>query len=160
VRGKTGKVGAFYVKVKAPELAAINEEKEFPKARLQVSDVREIYNAQLGSENGKEKHTVVDYDEISWFYAHTRGIKTDEKSYLEIHNFADPKKPVLLFGENAKTDESGAIKVKINWRQIKNKVNFLTVYAIVKENNADGEVLYDADGNFSMATAKLMKSRD
>ncbi len=33
----------------------------------------------------------------------------------------------------------------------------MTVYAIIKEKNQDGKVLYDADGDFSMATAKLRK---
>ena len=158
VKKLTGKNGAFYAKVKAPELTAINDGMKFPKIRLLVNDVKEIYSAQLGSEDGKEKHMIVDYDEISWFYAHTRGIKTDENLYLEIRDSVVGRDPLLLIVKNIKVDESGVIKVKINWALIKNKVSFLTVYAIVKENNADGKVLYDADGSFSMATAKLMKS--
>ena len=138
----------------APELITKNKK----LGRVDVQDVKEIYSAQIGSEDGKEKHMVVDYDEISWFYAHTRGIKTDENLYLEIRDSVFGKDPLLLIGKNVKVDESGVIKVKINWALIKNKVSFLTVYAIVKENNADGKVLYDADGSFSMATAKLMKS--
>lgn len=158
VKNLTGKVGAFYVKVEASELTALNDGKEFPKVKLEVSYKREIYSAQLGSEDGKEKHTIVDYDEISWFHAHTRGIKTNEKLYFEIRNSISGKDPQLLYAENVKPDQSGVITVKINWNGIKDKVNFLTVYAMVRENNADGKVLYDADGSFSMATAKLMKS--
>jgi len=156
IKGKAGKHGELYVKVTAPEIIAINEGEKLGK--VDVQDIKEIYSAQIGSEDGKEKHTVVDYDEISWFYAHTRGIKTNENLYLEIRDSVFGKDPLLLIGKNIKVDESGVIKVKINWALIKNKASFLTVYAIVKENNADGKVLYDADGSFSMATAKLMKS--
>jgi len=156
IKGKAGKHGELYVKVTAPKIIAINEGEKLGK--VDVQDIKEIYSAQIGSEDGKEKHFLVDYDEISWFYAHTRGIKTDENLYLEIRDSVFGKDPLLLIGKNIKVDESGVIKVKINWALIKNKASFLTVYAIVKENNADGKVLYDADGSFSMATAKLMKS--
>jgi len=156
IKSKAGKHGELYVKVTAPEIFALNEGKKLGK--VDVQGIKEIYSAQIGSEDGKEKHMVVDYDEISWFYAHTRGSKTDEKLYLEIRDSVVGRDPLLLIGKNIKADESGVIKVKINWALIKNKVSFLTVYAIVKENNADGKVLYDADGSFSKATAKLMKS--
>ena len=78
IKSRAGKHGELYVKATAPEIIALNEGKKLGK--VDVLDTREIYSAQIGSEDGKEKHMVVDYDEISWFYAHTRVIKTDEKT--------------------------------------------------------------------------------
>ncbi|MET3038358.1 glycosyl hydrolase 108 family protein [Chryseobacterium sp. NRRL B-14859] len=118
---------------------------------------KEIFNAKLGSEDGKEKHTVVDYDEVSFFYANSRGITPKEDLYLEIRDSVLGRDPLLLHQANVKADQNGVIKQKIIWNNIKNKVNLLTVYAIIKEKNKDGKVLYDADGDYSMATAKLKK---
>ncbi|MGO4709817.1 PAAR-like protein [Chryseobacterium sp. 2TAF14] len=158
MKGKTGSHGLIYAKVTAPELIAIGEGKDFPKSyKLDVEDKKEIYSAILGSADGKEKHTLVDYDEISYFYAHTRGIKPSENLYLEIRNSVFGKDPLLLYAKNVKVDKSGVIREKIVWNNIRNKINLLTVYAMVKENNTDGKVLYDADGNLGMAAAKLKK---
>ncbi len=121
-------------------------------------DARETYNAQLGSEDGKEKHFLVDYDEISWFYAQSRGIKPEQKLYLEIRKVIKGTDPLLLYQDNVKADESGVIRQKIVWNNINNKINFLTVYAMVRENDKNGKVLYDADGSFSMATSNLLKN--
>ncbi|MGO4710842.1 hypothetical protein AB4Y90_17390, partial [Chryseobacterium sp. 2TAF14] len=88
---------------------------------------------------------------------HTRGIKPSENLYLEIRNSVFGKDPLLLYANNVKVDKSGVIREKIVWNNIRNKINLLTVYAMVKENNTDGKVLYDADGNLGMAAAKLKK---
>ncbi|NML70325.1 DUF4280 domain-containing protein [Chryseobacterium sp. RP-3-3] len=158
MKDKAGNQGLIYAKVSVPKLIATGEGQSFPKTyKLDVQDKREIYNAIFGSANGKEKHTIVDYDEISYLYAHSRGISASENLYLEIRDSVFGKDPLLLFQTNIKADQSGVIKQRIVWNNIKNKVNSLTVYAIIKENNKEGKVLYDADGDFSMATAKLKK---
>ncbi|MET3038354.1 PAAR-like protein [Chryseobacterium sp. NRRL B-14859] len=158
MRNKTGDQGSIYVKISAPELVAKGEGQVFPKTyKLNVQDKKEIFNAKLGSEDGKEKHTVVDYDEVSFFYANSRGITPKENLYLEIRDSVLGRDPLLLHQANVKADQNGVIKQKIIWNNIKNKVNLLTVYAIIKEKDKDGKVLYDADGDYSMATAKLKK---
>ncbi|WP_353150188.1 PAAR-like protein [Chryseobacterium sp.] len=158
MRNKTGDQGSIYVKISAPELVATGEGQVFPKTyKLNVQDKKEIFNAKLGSEDGKEKHTVVDYDEVSFFYANSRGITPKEDLYLEIRDSVLGRDPLLLHQANVKADQNGVIKQKIIWNNIKNKVNLLTVYAIIKEKDKDGKVLYDADGDYSMATAKLKK---
>ncbi len=79
MKGKTGNHGEIYIKVSAPELIAIGEEKNFPTSyKLDVEDVKEVYSAIIGSADGKKKHTLVDYDEVSYFYANKRGIKPTE----------------------------------------------------------------------------------
>ncbi len=156
IKKKAGNHGELYVKINAPDLTATNESKKLGK--LDVQDKTEIYNAQLGSEDGKEKHFLVDYDEISWFYAQSRGIKPEQKLYLEIRKVIKGIDPLLLYQDNVKADESGVIKQKIVWNNINNKINFLTVYAMVRENDKNGKVLYDADGSFSMATSNLLKN--
>lgn len=158
MKGKTGDHGEIFIKVSVPELIVIGEGKDFPTSyKLDVEDVREIYSAIIGSADGKEKHTLVDYDEVSYFYAHTRGIKPSENLYLEIPKVVFGSDPVLLEAKNVKVDKSGVIREKIIWNNIKNKVNLLTVYGIVKEKDSDGKVLYDADGNLGMAATKLQK---
>ncbi|QIY91596.1 PAAR-like protein [Chryseobacterium gallinarum] len=158
MKNKAGNQGLIYAKISAPDVVAIGEGLPFPKTyKLDVQDKKEIFNAKLGSEDGSEKHTVVDYDEISYFYANSRGIKPDESLFLEIRDSVLGRDPLLLQQVNVKADQNGIIKQKIIWNGIKNKVNLLTVYAIVKEKNQDGKVLYDADGDYSMATAKLRK---
>ncbi|MBD3907304.1 DUF4280 domain-containing protein [Chryseobacterium sp. C-2] len=158
MKTKTGNHGLIFGKLSVDGLTAKGEEIASPKKyKLDVEDRKEIYSALLGSADGKEKHTIVDYDEISYFYAHTRGIKPSETLYLQILDSVLGNDTKLLYANNVKVDESGAIKEKIVWNNIKKKVNLLTVYAMVREKNADGKVLYDADGNFSMATAKLKK---
>ncbi|WP_430827552.1 N-acetylmuramidase domain-containing protein [Chryseobacterium indologenes] len=158
MKNKAGNQGLIYAKISAPDVVAIGEGLPFPKTyKLDVQDKKEIFNAKLGSEDGSEKHTVVDYDEISYFYANSRGIKPDESLFLEIRDSVLGRDPLLLQQVNVKADQNGIIKQKIIWNGIKNKVNLLTVYAIIKEKNQDGKVLYDADGDFSMATAKLRK---
>ena len=158
MKNKAGNQGLIYAKISAPDVVAIGEGLPFPKTyKLDVQDKKEIFNAKLGSEDGSEKHTVVDYDEISYFYANSRGIKPDESLFLEIRDSVLGRDLLLLQQANVKADQNGIIKQKIIWNGIKNKVNLLTVYAIVKEKDQDGKVLYDADGDYSMATAKLRK---
>ncbi len=158
MKNKAGNQGLIYAKISAPDVVAIGEGLPFPKTyKLDVQDKKEIFNAKLGSEDGSEKHTVVDYDEVSFFYANSRGIKPDESLFLEIRDSVTGRDPLLLQQANVKADQNGIIRQKIIWNNIKNKVNLLTVYAMIKEKNKDGTVLYDADGDFSMATAKLRK---
>jgi murein DD-endopeptidase MepM/ murein hydrolase activator NlpD len=104
-----------------------------------IANKREIYVAHIGSQDGIEAHTKVDYDKISCFYAKTRGIKKDEKLHVEIREkislFPLPGivDPVLLEDKNVHVDDSGAIKTKITWHDINPKIGMRKVYAVVKD---------------------------
>ena len=94
-----------------------------------MENVKEIYNAIIGSSDGKEKHTLVDYDEVSYFYAHSRGIKTSDNLYLEIRdsvyyeNFNKYQYPVfnyfITFTETIKY-----VKQEIScWNNLRNRLH-------------------------------------
>lgn len=135
------------VVVNATELDFPNEGK--PLGTLEVGFAREVYSGIIGSEDGRQKHSPVDYDMMSWFYGKSRGIKETEKVTIEIweDNLLIDEK--LLSGE-ASPDKSGAIKFKIDWGKIpKGKQDsFKNVYVKVLDNNHDKAVLYDGDSLF------------
>lgn len=136
------------VVVNATELDLPNEGK--PLGALEVSYAREVYSGQIGTEDGKKKHSPVDYDMVSWFYGKSRGIKDTEKVTIEIweDNFLIDEK--LLSGE-ASPDKSGALRFKIDWGKIpKGKQgSFKKVYAKVIDNNQNKTVLFDGDALFT-----------
>lgn len=143
------------VVVNATELDLPNEGK--PLGALEVSYAREVYSGQIGTEDGKKKHSPVDYDMVSWFYGKSRGIKDTEKVTIEIweDNFLIDEK--LLSGE-ASPDKSGALRFKIDWGKIpKGKQgSFKKVYAKVIDNNQNKTVLFDGDALFTKNYTPLM----
>lgn len=143
------------VVVNATELDFPNEGK--PLSALEVSFAREVYDGQIGSEDGRKKHIPVDYDMVSWFYGKSRGIKDTEKVTIEIweDNFLIDEK--LLSGE-ASPDKSGALRFKIDWGKIpKGKQgSFKKVYAKVIDNNQNKTVLFDGDALFTKNYTPLM----
>ncbi|MEP7095350.1 MAG: glycoside hydrolase family 104 protein, partial [Flavobacterium sp.] len=137
VKQKTGDWGKLYVKIGAPKLKLANTNAIFESENyLDVQDKREIYAAHIGSQDGKDRHYHTDYDKISYFYAKSRGIKTDEQLNLTIY-----EKDKELLVATVHVDESGMIKVKLEWNLISLKVPMRIVHAVVKDK--DGNVLYN-----------------
>jgi muramidase (phage lysozyme) len=142
VRGKAGDWGMLYVKIAAPKLKLANTNNVFEsKNHLNVEDIREIYGAHIGSQDGKDRHYHADYDKISYFYGKSRGIKKEEQLNLTIYE----KDKKLLEATNVHADESGMIKIKLDWSLINPKLPMCIVYAVVKDK--DGNVLYNGARN-------------
>ena len=138
VKQKTGDQGKLYVRIGAPKLKLANSNAIFEsKNYLHVQDKREIYGAHIGSQDGKERHYMADYDKISYFYAKSRGIKTDEQLNLTIYE----KDKKLLEAKNVHVDESGMIKIKLEWNLINPKLPMRMAYAIVKDK--DENILFN-----------------
>ena len=138
VKQKTGDQGKLYVRIGAPKLKLANSNAIFEsKNYLHVQDKREIYGAHIGSQDGKERHYMADYDKISYFYAKSRGIKTDEQLNLTIYE----KDKKLLEAKNVHVDESGMIKIKLEWNLINPKLPMRMAYAIVKDK--EDNILYN-----------------
>lgn len=138
VKQKTGDQGKLYVRIGAPKLKLANSNAIFEsKNYLHVQDKREIYGAHIGSQDGKERHYMADYDKISYFYAKSRGIKTNEQLNLTIYE----KDKKLLEAKNVHVDESGMIKIKLEWNLINPKLPMRMAYAIVKDK--EDNILYN-----------------
>nr|WP_294930322.1 PAAR-like protein [uncultured Flavobacterium sp.] len=138
VKQKTGDQGKLYVRIGAPKLKLANTNAIFEsKNHLDVQDKREIYGAHIGSQDGKERHYMADYDKISYFYAKSRGIKKEEQLNLTIYE----KDKKLLEATNVHVDESGMIKIKLEWNLINPKLPMRMVYAIVKDK--DENILFN-----------------
>ena len=156
IKVKTGNWGRLYFKVTAPHLTLKNGDTRFPEDKLTVDADLNIKNALIGEENGSKKHTLVDYDDVSWFYANTTGIKDVSKIKIEIWQavtgFDDDMKvslkPIL--------SDDGVLKAKIDWKKIPKIKSLRTVYIQVKDQN--NTVIYDADGSRAEATLTLQST--
>ena len=161
IKSKSDSGTMFYLKINVPQLKALGEEKIFPtEGKLTITDVRSIFKGQLGEENASKKHTMVDYDKISWFYANTTGIKPDEELTIEIWQALTAKESFLGRDDKmkhtlkAKVDDSGVLKAKIEWNKIQKIKDTRQIYIQVKDK--DGNTLYDADGNYNEAKVTLV----
>ncbi|KAF2328458.1 PAAR-like protein [Flavobacterium nitrogenifigens] len=142
VKGKAGDWGMLYVKIGAPQLKLANENNVFKsKNHLNVEDKREIYSAQIGTQDGKERHYHVDYNKISYFYGKSRGIKAGEKLKLTIYEKGKMLFEVLT--PDVKVDTSGAIQAKLQWDNISQKLPMRTVHAVVQD--SENKILYEGN---------------
>ena len=132
IKGKAGNWANLYVRIGAPKLKLANENNIFKSQnRLDVQDKREIYSAQIGTQDGKERHYHVDYNQISYFYGKSRGIKGGEKLKITIYE----KEKVLfeVLSADISVDESGKILAKLQWDKIAVKLSMRTSYAVVQD---------------------------
>lgn len=172
VKDETGDFGLLYIKVFAPLLQLKNEGKTYPlKDRLHVIKNKEIYKAHFGDEDGAQKHTVVDYDKISWFYANSRGFSKSEKLTLEVRkstkiNFTSitiPQEDTLLLTKEVEVDDSGTIKQQLKWSEIKEpRAAMLKAYGVIKDawgaiKYNGGDVHHVADTIVITKTSQLVK---
>jgi muramidase (phage lysozyme) len=145
----------YSIKVDAPLLTATNEQRAFPNShKLEITEKVSIFDAIIGEEDGSKRHTDVNYDNVSWFYAHTTGIKTDEELTIEVWQSIFGFDPNLKLNLKAKVNQEGVLKVKLDWNKIPKIKSMRTVYIQVK--NKNGDTLYDADGKYSEATTTLL----
>ncbi len=162
IKSKTNESTSLNIKVKSTELDLMGKDQTFPSTyKLEIGDVKEVYNAIFSSdETGKTKISKVNYNNVSFFYGNTRGIKKTEKLFLQLYNI-DPNstEPLLTFS-GITVDDSGVIKQKINWGDIKDKLQLQTLYAVVRENDNKGKVLYFSKGDFSKAVLTIIKESD
>lgn len=132
IKGKAGNWGNLYVRIGAPNLKLANANNIFEsKNKLDVQDKREIYLAHIGTQDGKERHYHVDYNQISYFYGKSRGIKGGEKLKITIY-----EKGKVLFevpSADISVDESGKILAKVQWDKIAVKLSMRTAYAVVQD---------------------------
>ncbi|PAM92344.1 hypothetical protein B4N84_26445 [Flavobacterium sp. IR1] len=142
VKEETGTQGKLYVRVTAPKLKLGNPNNVFEsKNFLDVQDKRELYAAHIGSQDGTMRHYHVDYNQVSYFYAKSRGIDPKEQLNLTIYE----KDKAVLEAKNVRVDDSGMIKIKLEWNQVSLKSPMLLVYAVVK--GKDGKILYNGKTN-------------
>jgi muramidase (phage lysozyme) len=162
IKSKTNEITSLNIKIKCVDLDLLFGDLIFPSTyKLEIGDVKEIYNAIFSSdESGKTKISKVNYNNVSFFYGNTRGIKKTEKLFLQLYNI-DPNstEPLLTFSGIA-VDDSGIIKQKINWSDIKDKLQLQTIYAVVRENDNKGKVLYFSKGDFSKAVLTIIKESE
>ncbi|MBE0392399.1 PAAR-like protein [Flavobacterium sp. PL002] len=138
MKDETGSYAKLYIKVVAPKLTLANGDNKYESnTYLEVEDEREIYGAHIGSQDGKDRHYHVDYDKISYFYAKSRGIKPDEQLNLKIYE----KGKAILEAKNVYADESGMIKIKLEWNLLNPKTAMRIVYAVIKDK--DENILYN-----------------
>ena len=155
VKKETGDWGKLYVKIGAPKLKLANPNAIFEsKNYLDVQDIREIYGAHIGSQDGKDRHYHADYDKISYFYGKSRGIKENEK--LKITIYSKGKSLFEIPPAEVKIDKSGAIQATIKWEKINPKLPMLIVYAIVQDSH--GEILYNGAKSATGTLAITKKS--
>lgn len=155
VKKNTGDWGKLYVKIGAPRLKLANTNAIFESDNyLDVQDKREIYGAHIGSQDGKERHYMADYDKISYFYGKSRGIKETEK--LKITIYEKDKSVFEIPSSEVKIDKSGAIQATIKWEKINPKLPIRIVYAIVKDENEN--VLYNGARTATGTLAVTKKS--
>jgi muramidase (phage lysozyme) len=159
---KVGKIGKLQIKITTPNLKVIGDGVAFPKAPFDVQDTPEVYEAHIGSEDGKDKHTIVDYDKVSWFYAKSRGIKPTENLRLEIRqsmfgiSFSPDSDKLLLDADNVRPDDSGMIKIRLPWSEVKPKIYIRNVYAVIK--NSKGTILHSTGYVFGNIVALVQNS--
>jgi muramidase (phage lysozyme) len=162
IKSKTNEITSLNIKIKCVDLDLLFGDLIFPSTyKLEIGDVKEIYNAIFSSdESGKTKISKVNYNNVSFFYGNTRGIKKTEKLFLQLYNI-DPNstEPLLTFS-GITVDDSGIIKQKINWGDIKDKLQLQTIYAVVRENDNKGKVLYFSKGDFSKAVLTIIKESE
>ena len=105
----------LFIKVFAPNLKLANlEDSVFPKAgNLKIITTPTFTNAIIGEENGSKKHTLIDYDDVSWFYAHTTGFTKETKLHVGVYQKDKDGKPVLKLNLSHTLDEDGVLKSKI-----------------------------------------------
>ncbi|WP_026718460.1 glycoside hydrolase family protein [Flavobacterium gelidilacus] len=157
VKNKTGTLGKLYVKVFAPKLTLLNQGKGFPGDGLIVEDVMSFSNAIIGEENGSKKHTLVDYDDVSWFYANTTGIKGYKKLFIAVYQKLTGEKPEFLAKlENITLSEDGVLKAKIDWKKVPKIKQVRVVYIQVKDEKY--KVLYSANAAVDKALTTLQFS--
>jgi len=96
-----------------------------------------IKSAQIGTQDGKERHYHVDYNKISYFYGKSRGIKAGEKLKLTIYE----KDKMLFDVKDVIVDTSGAIQATLKWDNISQKLPMRTVYAVVQD--SEDKILYN-----------------
>lgn len=157
VKDKTGTLGELYVKVFAPKLTLLNQGKGFPGDGLIVEDVMSFSNAIIGEENGSKKHTLVDYDDVSWFYVNTTGIKGGTKLFIAVYQKLKGEKPEFLAKlENFTLCEDGVLKAKIDWKKVPKIKQVRVVYIQVKDEKY--AVLYSANAAVDKALTTLQFS--
>ncbi|WP_262410574.1 PAAR-like protein [Flavobacterium johnsoniae] len=153
VKSKAGDWAMLYVKISAPKLKLANTEGVFKsKNRLDVQDKREIYSAQIGSQDAKQRHYHVDYNQLSYFYGKSRGIKAGEKLKITIYE----KGKKLFEVTDAAVDTSGAVKAKLQWDRISEKLPSRTVYAVVQD--GEDKILYNGNKTANGGVAITKKS--
>jgi muramidase (phage lysozyme) len=159
---KVGKIGKLQIKITTPNLKVIGDGVAFPKVSFDVQDTPEVYEAHIGSEDGKDKHTIVDYDKVSWFYAKSRGIKPTENLRLEIRqsmfglSFTPDSDKLLLSAEPVRPDDSGMIKIRLPWSEVNPKIPIRYAYAVVKDSK--GKILHNTGYVFGNIVALVQTS--
>lgn len=152
MKSKTGNWARLYVKIDPIGFTALNAGVDLPKnGRLDVQNVREIYAAHIGDQDGKERHHRADYDMKSWFYAKSRGIKPDEQLHLEVYGKVRGKDTLILEAKNVRADDSGVIKVELNWGLVQQKLPMQMAYAYIFDKEKNKMIL---------ATTTLIKSSE
>jgi len=140
IRGKAGDWANLYVKIGAPRLKLANPNNIFESnSRLDVQDKREIYSAQIGTQDGTERHYHVDYNQISYFYGKSRGIKANEKLKITIYE----KGKKLFDATDVSVDTSGLIKGTFKWDSINQKLPSRVVHAVVLD--SENKILYEGN---------------
>ncbi|ABQ04226.1 PAAR-like protein [Flavobacterium johnsoniae] len=153
VKNKAGDWAMLYVKISAPKLKLANTEGVFKsKNRLDVQDKREIYSAQIGSQDAKQRHYHVDYNQVSYFYGKSRGIKAGEKLKITIYE----KGNKLFEVTDVAVDTSGAVKAKLQWDRISEKLPSRAVYAVVQD--GEDKILYNGNKTANGGVAITKKS--
>jgi murein DD-endopeptidase MepM/ murein hydrolase activator NlpD len=152
------------VVVNATELDFPNEGK--PLGALEVSFAREVYDGQIGSEDGRKKHIPVDYDMVSWFYGKSRGIKDTEKVTVQVYEasafmpsvLSNQLLDTLLFSGEVSPDKSGAIKFKIEWNKIPKGLqgSYKNIYVRVLDNAKNKAELYNGNSFLSRNVVPLI----
>jgi len=152
IKGKAGGWAKLYVKIGAPKLELANPNYIFEaKNILDVEDKREIYSAQIGSQDAKQRHYHVDYNQVSYFYGKSRGIKAGEK--LKITIYEKGKMLIEVLPPDVKVDTSGAIQATLKWDIISEKLPSRAVYAVVQD--SEDIILYNgAKTNGGVAITK------
>lgn len=157
IKTAAGNHTKFHIKIDAPELTVKNEEAKFPKAgSFTLTSERKIFDAMLGEQNASKKHMSVDYDKVSWFYAHTTGIPANEELTVEVWEAVTGFDNDLKYKAKAKVDQSGVLKCEIKWSKIAKVKKLRVAYIQVKDKN--GKTIYDADGEEKEATVNLLFS--
>jgi len=155
IKSKAGNWGMLYVTIGAPKLKLGNPDNIFQsKNHLDVEDKREIYSAQIGTQDAKQRHYHVDYNQVSYFYGKSRAIKAGEK--LKITIYEKGKMLFEVLPPDVVVDESGAIKAKLQWDRISQKLPSRTVCAVVTDQK--DAILYNGAKSLNGGVAITKKS--
>ncbi|WP_445722808.1 peptidoglycan DD-metalloendopeptidase family protein [Flavobacterium sp.] len=153
VKDKTGSNGKLYFKVSAPHLTLKNSDTRFPSEKLTVEDAINFENPIIGEENGLKKHYLVDYDDISWFYVNTTGIKDTTKLKIGVWQYNKEKELVHILALKHTLDKDGVLKAKIEWNKIQKIKTSRIVYIRVKDEN--DKILCDSVSKMNEAALTL-----